>query len=91
MTTLIAFQPQNNNSPPFQSPVTLDGATYGLSCSWNILGRWYLSIADQSSSVVYYGALVGSPDDFDIYLAPGIFQTSTILYRTSTNNFEVNP
>lgn len=91
MTTLIAFQPQNGASPPFQSAVMLDGATYVLSCSWNILGRWYFSIADQSSNVIYYGALVGSDDDYDTYLAPGIFQSSTILYRTSTGNFEIEP
>lgn len=91
MTTLIPFQPQTNATPPFQATVMLDGGTYSLTCWWNILGRWYYTIADQSGNPVYTGALVGSPDTSDILLAPGIFQTSTLVYRTSTGNFEVSP
>lgn len=91
MTTLIPFQPQQNTSPPFQSPITMDGNTYGLTCWWNLIGRWYYTITDQSGNTVYTGGLVGSPDNYSIFLAPGIFQTSTLLYRASTGNFETNP
>lgn len=91
MTTYIAFQPQPNTSPPFQAIVTLDGNTYSLTCWWNLVGRWYYSLADQTGTVVYTGGLVASPDTMDIYLAPALFQTSTIVFRASTGNFEVSP
>ena len=91
MTTYIPFQPQPNSFPPFQATVTLDGTTYSLTATWNLMGRWYFTISDQSGNQIYMGALVGSPLESAIYLAPGIFQTSTILYRTSTGNFEVYP
>lgn len=90
--TLVPFQPQPNSVPPFQATVTLDGVTYGLSCAWNIFrGGFYYTITDQSGVVTYTGALVGSPAGQNIYLAPGIFSTSTILYRTGTGNFEIVP
>lgn len=91
VTTYISFQPQPNTSPPFQAPVTLDAGTYSLTCWWSILGRWYYTITDQSGNVIVTASLVGSPDDAAIFLAPGIFQTSTILYRASTGNFEIVP
>lgn len=91
MTTLIPFQPQANAAPPFQAIVALDGETCNLTCWWNVLGMWYYTIADQDQAVLYTGALVGSPDSSDIPLAPGIFQTSTLLYRSGTGNFEVSP
>ena len=91
MTTLIQFQPQPNSSPPFQATVTLDNNIYNLVCTWALLGRWYYTISTQSGVPVYTGGLVGSPDTASIYLAPGVFQTSTILYRSSTGNFEITP
>lgn len=92
MTTLIAFAPDNNSSPPFSTTVTLDNISYSLSVTWNIVGqRWYASLTDQSGAVLWTGALIGSPLGFDILLAPGIFTTSTLLYRADTGNFEVSP
>lgn len=91
MTTFVSFAPQAQSVPPFQTPVTLDGATYNLIGWWNILGRWYFTINDQSGNNIFTGALTGSPDATAIYLAPGVFQVSTLLYRSSTGNFEVNP
>ena len=91
VTTFMPFQPQPNTSPPFQTAVTLDGATYALTCTWNLMGRWYFTIAAQNGTPIYTGGLVGSPLNNDILLAPGIFQTSTILYRESTGNFEITP
>lgn len=90
--TLVAFQPNQNTSPPFQQVVTLDGAQYNLICAWSIWRGGYLfSIVDQSGTVVYTGPLVGSPSASAVYLAPGIFTTSTILYRSDTGNFEIVP
>lgn len=69
----------------------MDGAQYSLTGWWNLIGRWYATIADQSGNVWWTGALVGSPDDENIYLAPGVFSASTILYRGSSGNFEISP
>ncbi|WP_186194468.1 phage baseplate plug family protein [Burkholderia gladioli] len=92
MTTLIAFNPSNVTSPPFQETIALDGVSYSLSVAWNIAGqRWYVTLTDQNGNIVWSGALVGSPIGFDIPLAPGIFSTSTLLYREDTGNFEVGP
>jgi hypothetical protein len=92
MSTLIPFIPNNNSSPPFSTTVTLDSVSYSLNVTWNISGqRWYASITDQSSNTVWMGAMVGSPLGYDIPLAPGVFQTSKILYRADTGNFEISP
>lgn len=91
MTTLIAFQPTTSN-PPFAVPVTLDNATYNLTCRWNLYRTgWYYQLIDQNQNVVINAALVGSPIGYNIYLAPGLFTTSTLLYRADTGNFEVSP
>lgn len=92
MTTLIPFVPNNNSSPPFSTPVTLDGTSYTLAAFWNISGqRWFSSLTDQSGNNIWTGALIGSPLNFDILMAPGIFTASTLLYRADTGNFEVSP
>ena len=88
----IPFQPQRNVAPPFQQTINMDGAAYNLVCTWNSYrGGYYVSLVDQYGTTVWYGALVGSPLTANIYLAPGIFTTSTLLYRSDTNNFEVGP
>lgn len=82
----------NSNSPPWTAQATLDGNPYQLSLAWNIAGqRWYLQIADQSGNIVWYGPFIGSPLNSDIFLAPGIFQQSTILFRADSGNIEVTP
>ena len=92
MTTIIAFTPSNNSAPPFSTSITMDGNSYGLSCFWNLYrGGWYYQLTDQNGNIVITAALVGSPLGSNIYLAPGIFQTSTILYRSDTVNFEITP
>ena len=92
MTTIVPFEPNNNSTPPFSVPVTLDSTNYTLSASWNITAqRWYAALTDQSNANVWTGALIGSPLGYDILLAPGIFNASTLLYREDTGNFEVNP
>lgn len=89
---LVAFNPSNTSSPPFQTTVTLDSATYNLSATWNFAAqRWYATLTDLTGNVVWSGALVGSPEGYDILLAPGIFTTSTLLYREDTGNFEIGP
>ncbi|EJH9638889.1 hypothetical protein NGB03_003059 [Listeria monocytogenes] len=53
--------------------------------------RWYVTLTDQNSNIAWNGAMVGSPLGFDIPLAPGVFSTSTLLYREDTGNFEITP
>jgi len=90
--TLIPFQPSPTSSPPFQVAVTLDGASYAASVTWNLAGqRWYLSLTDANGNLAWMGAMVGSPLTSDIPLAPGIFTASTILFREDTGNIEVSP
>lgn len=92
MTTLVQFLPNGQASPPFRTIFTLDGASVIGSVTWNIFGqRWYLSLTDQSGNNLWMGAMVGSPNGANIYLAPDVFQTSTILFRADTGNFEVTP
>jgi hypothetical protein len=72
--------------------VTLDNVAYNLTAMWNFASqRWYVSLVDASNNVAWYGAMVGSPLGYDIPLAPGIFQQSTILYREDSGNFEITP
>ncbi|MFY4709971.1 phage baseplate plug family protein [Burkholderia glumae] len=92
MTTLIPFTPSNTSNPPFSTPVTLDGASYVLNVGWNFYGqRYYMTISDTSGNVVWNGAMVGSPLSYDIFLAPGVFSQSTILFREDSGNIEVTP
>jgi len=92
MTTLIAFAPNNSTSPPFSTSLTLDGASYVGDVTWSIAGqRWYMTISDSAGNVIWSGAMIGSPPNSDIQLAPSVFTQSTILYREDTGNIEVNP
>lgn len=92
MTTYVAFQPNNQTAPPFSATFTLDGATYSGAVTWNVYAqRWYFTLTDQLGDVVWNGPLIGSPLTSNIELAPGIFGTSSILYREDTGNFEVSP
>ncbi|MHB1644605.1 MAG: hypothetical protein ACYCS8_18465 [Acidithiobacillus sp.] len=91
MTTLVPFITANT-SPPFQAIFTLDGGQYSGVATWNLTGqRWYFTLSDLSGNLIWNGPLIGSPLTADIPLAPGIFQTSTLLYRADTGNFEQTP
>lgn len=92
MTTLIAFAPSLSTLPPWQGVFTLDGAAYSGVAMWSLFAqRWYLSLTDQNGNLAWNGAIVGSPLTSNIFLAPNVFNTSTLLYREDTGNFEVTP
>lgn len=91
VTTYVPFTPSTTLLPPFQTTLTLDGTAYTFSAWWNLLGRWYFTLTDTSQNPIYTGAMVGSPDDASVFLAPGVFQASTLLFRSSTRNIETNP
>lgn len=90
--TLIPFTPSVTAAPPFSALVTLDGASYSLVAMWNVYaGRWYFSLTDQNGNLIINQPLIGSPPNANIYLAPGVFTSSTILFRVATQNFEIVP
>jgi len=90
MTTLIRFNPTPFAN--FQFNPTLDGVNYVGICTWNLYGqRYYVNIYDNNSNLIFSRPLTASPDNYDINLAFGYFQTSTLVYRASSNNIEINP
>lgn len=90
--TSIAFTPSNASAPPFQAQVIMDGNPYVLAAMWNFYrGDWYVSLTDQNGNLVMNQPLVGSPDDYNIPLFPGIFTTSTLVYIVSTGYFIQSP
>jgi len=90
MTTLVQFKPSSNAN--FQFTPVLDGITYTAICTWNLYGqRYYLNIYNNSNTLIVTNPIVASPDNFDINLVYGYFKTSTIIYRASSNSFEISP
>jgi hypothetical protein len=92
MTTLIPLTLNNSTSPPFSYVFTLDSASYTGSVTWNLTAqRWYFTLTDQFANQIWYGPLIGSPLTYNIPLAPGIFNASTLIFREDTGNFEQTP
>lgn len=90
MTTFVPFTPTPTQA--FQFTVTLDGEQYNLITTWSLYGRrWYFNLYTLQGVLFLSAALVGSPDDYDINLISGFFTTSTLIFRASTAQFEVNP
>lgn len=90
MTTLTQFAPTINQNFSFQP--TLDGSLYTVIVTWNLFGqRWVVNIYTLTNKLVMQKPLTASPLDYDINLIAGYFTTSTLIYRESTNNFEVTP
>lgn len=90
MTTFITFTP--SSVAPFQFNPTLDGTVYIATCTWNIYGqRYYINIYNQTRTLIMSKPIIGSPDNYNVNLLFGYFKNSTLVYRTSSNNFEINP
>lgn len=89
MTTYVLFVPSLVAPPQFQA--TLDGNIYTVVMTWNLYSqRYYVNIYDQNATLVLCLPLIGSPPDYDISMTRNYF-TSTLVYRVSTGNFEINP
>lgn len=85
--TLINFNPSPYAN--FQFSPTLDGGTYTAIITWNAYStRYYLSIYDNFGALKVSVPVIPSPDEYDINLVKGFF-TSSIVFRQSSNNFEV--
>lgn len=90
MTIYVPFTPKNNQ--PFSFQATLDGSTYQLQVSWLAAGnRWYLSCIGNGNTLVFYKALIGSPDTGNINNLAGYFIANTLVFRVSTQTFEIGP
>lgn len=90
MTTLTQFTPTINQNFSFQP--TLDGQQYQVVVTWSLFGqRWIVNIYTLQNVLVVSKPLRASPMSVDLNLIKGYFTTSSMIYRTSTNNFEVSP
>lgn len=89
MTTYVPFVPSAVNN--FQFQPTLDGNQYTAIITWNLFGaRYYLNLYDLKSNLVLSIPLIISPDNYDISMTKGYF-TSTLIFRDSTQMFEISP
>jgi hypothetical protein len=58
---------------------------------WGVFGqRWYFQVATLQGRIILYKALIASPPNYNINLLFGYF-TSTLVFRDSTQQFEVSP
>jgi len=90
MATLTTFNPAPNVN--FQFNCTLDGNPYTIIVNWNnYTPRYYINVYDTAGQLIVINPLIGSPNDFNINLVFGYFQTSTLVYKASSNQFEVTP
>jgi hypothetical protein len=88
--TIVPFQP--TATQVFTFIPTLDGIQYNLAVTWNLGGRrWYINLLDLTGDLILCRSMSASPDDYDINLVEYYFVNSTLVYRDSTNSFEVAP
>ena len=90
MTTYTQFTPSVSQNFSFQP--TLDGQVYNVVVTWSLFGqRWLVNCYDLSGALVFARPLRSSPNNADINIAGGYFNTSTLIYREQTRNFEITP
>ena len=88
----IPFFVSPNLSPPFSANFILDGASYLGAVTWNFAAqRWYFTLSNNSGNLVWNGPLLGSTLNNNLALAPGIFTTSTLVYRADLSQFQILP
>lgn len=65
MTTFFQFKP--SNVAPFSFQPTLNGSVYNATVPWLLFGRrYYLNLASLNGTVLWFGAIVGSPSGIAI-------------------------
>lgn len=90
MTTVTLFSPTIDQNFSWQP--TLDGQQYTALVTWSLFGqRWILNVYALSGVLVMTKPMTASPVESDINLLAGYFTTSTLVYRESSNAFEVTP
>lgn len=87
MTALIPF-----TVAPSQFITQLDNQPCIVQTRWNVSAqRNYINVYDATNTLVLSIPLIASPDSYDINLLKGYFTTSTLVFRASTQQFEVGP
>lgn len=90
MTTYVLFTP--SPTAAFQAQVTLDNQPYLIVVTWNAFGqRWYFNLVTPQGQLVLSCAMVGSPAGVGINLTAGYFETSSVVFRQATQQFEISP
>jgi len=90
MATMVPFVPTPQG--PFSFSATLDGSNYQINILWLAFGRrWYIQCLAPGNVLIFYKALIGSPDTGDINILGGYFIASTMVFRVSSQTFEINP
>ena len=90
MTTIINFNPSATAN--FQFNCTLDDKACVVVCVYNNYSpRYYFNVYDSARNLLLTRPIIGSPDDYDIDMLFGYFTTSKMIYRVSSNNFEITP
>jgi hypothetical protein len=80
-----------DNAAPFTFTVILDGIEYAAKVTWNIFGlRYYLNLYSSQGEMILSRSIVPSPDNYDISIVGNMF-TSALVFRNSSQNFEVWP
>lgn len=80
--TKFPFDPQNNNTPPFQKTVTLDGNNYILQAWFNLYAqRWYFTLLDSRQNRLKTAPLIASTQHFEINLTYNLFYYTALIYR----------
>lgn len=88
--TVVAFNPSAASN--FQFQATLDGNLYTVICTFNAYGqRYYFTIYDLTQTVILSRPIIASPDDFDIDLISLFFTSSSMVFRDSSQSFEITP
>lgn len=95
MTTLTQFSPTVKQN--FSFLPTFDGTEYSVVVTWGLFGsgvgwpRWIVNVYTLQGALVLQKPLRGSPQNYNVNLIQGYFTTSSLVYRTASNNFEVSP
>ncbi|MDI2113077.1 phage baseplate plug family protein [Commensalibacter nepenthis] len=77
-----AFLPTNNNSPPFQATIYMDGSGYILKVWFNIYSqRWYFSLYDFNQTIIKTAPLISSTATHDINLTFNLFTRNSLVFR----------
>ena len=90
MTTFVQFAPTTEQA--FSFSAALDGGSFQITVVWSLFGqRWYVACVGTNGTLIFYLPLIGSPDAGDINLAGGYFNVSTLVFRESSQSFEITP
>jgi hypothetical protein len=90
LTVYVHLDPPPGYGFSFQA--TLDGGTYRMLVTWNVFGqRWYLTCLTANDQLVFHQPVISSPDTGNINLLAGYFLTTTMVFRDTGHNFEINP